>query len=232
MDAILDEIDRALKKKRLSDAAASQLAVGHPALIKKMRMPAKGEKRYNYVALQKLAEVLDLELYFGPPRDVGQVNTVAPDVDEYVKVPLHAAELAAGAGATGNGNGDDVSGELVFSRAWMRKAGLAPSKAALAHVRGDSMEPTLRDGDVVLLDTSKTSVPARPRVPGRPLRADLYAFREGDELRIKRIEHSAVGQLILHSDNTSLYAPELHIMGGIDDFRIIGKVVWSGHKFD
>ena len=69
MDIILETTNTALKKKGLSDAAASQLAVGHPALIKKLRLPAKGDKRYNYVNLQKLAEVLDLELYFGPRRE-------------------------------------------------------------------------------------------------------------------------------------------------------------------
>lgn len=33
-------------------------------------MPRAGEKRYNLPALQKLAEVLDLEFYFGPKRPV------------------------------------------------------------------------------------------------------------------------------------------------------------------
>lgn len=41
MDPILATIDLALKRKGLSDAAASKLAVGHPSLIKNLRMPRK-----------------------------------------------------------------------------------------------------------------------------------------------------------------------------------------------
>ena len=69
MDGIITEIDKALRKKGLSDAAASKLAVGHPSLIKNFRAPKTGEKRYNLTALAKLANVLDLELYFGPKRE-------------------------------------------------------------------------------------------------------------------------------------------------------------------
>jgi phage repressor protein C with HTH and peptisase S24 domain len=68
MDLILEAIDEALKKKGLSDAAASKLAVGNPSLIKNFRAPSAAGKRYNAVALQKLADVLDLEFYFGPRR--------------------------------------------------------------------------------------------------------------------------------------------------------------------
>lgn len=68
MDLILEAIDEALRKKGLSDAAASKLAVGNPSLIKNFRAPSAAGKRYNAVALQKLADVLDLEFYFGPRR--------------------------------------------------------------------------------------------------------------------------------------------------------------------
>ena len=57
MDPILEIIDAALRRKGLSDSAASKLAVGHSSLIKNMRIPRDGEKRYNLPALQKLSEV-------------------------------------------------------------------------------------------------------------------------------------------------------------------------------
>ena len=69
MQDILATIDDALKRKGLSAAAASRLAVGNPSLIKNMRSETKANKRFNAEALRKLADVLDLEFYFGEHRE-------------------------------------------------------------------------------------------------------------------------------------------------------------------
>jgi hypothetical protein len=66
---ILDIIDEALLRKGLSASAASKLAVGNPSLIKNMRQETGYQKRFNAVALSKLANVLDLEFYFGEERE-------------------------------------------------------------------------------------------------------------------------------------------------------------------
>lgn len=227
MDPILDAIDEALKRNGLSDAAASRMAVGHPSLIKNLRLPREGEKRYNLPALKKLADVLGLEFYFGPPRDIGPVQQVVVDAEEYAKVPLHEVELAAGLGAV-NGE-EEISGELVFKRSWLRRVGVSPANARLARVRGKSMEPTLHEGDVVMIDMGRNTVPARPRDREKPLRADLYALREGDQLRIKRVEHSTMGRLVLHSDNAMMFPPEVREGYDAQQLGIIGKVVWWGH---
>ncbi|MBW6495806.1 MAG: S24 family peptidase [Burkholderiaceae bacterium] len=228
MDPILETIDTALKRKGLTDAAASKLAVGHPSLIKNLRMPRAGEKRYNFPALAKLAEVLDLELYFGPRREADPIEQVILSSKAYVPIALHAAELAAGAGAE---NGDaEVIDYLVFRRDWLRKIGVPAASARLARVRGESMLPTLSPGDMVMIDTARTTVPVRPRQPERPLRADLYAVFESGGARVKRVEHSTPGELWLHSDNTALRLPPERRTGfDAEQLGIIGKVVWWGH---
>ena len=69
IDEILARIDEALARKGLSDAAASKLAAGNPALIKNLRLSRATkpeDKRTNFHALRRIAEVLDLECYFGP----------------------------------------------------------------------------------------------------------------------------------------------------------------------
>ena len=63
MTDVLAVIDAALRRKELSDAAASRLAVGNPSLIKNMR---NGAGRYSFEALEALAKVLDLDCKFGP----------------------------------------------------------------------------------------------------------------------------------------------------------------------
>lgn len=72
MEEVLKVIDRALADKGLSDAAASRLAVGNPSLLKNLRNRRGAERDHPFENLARLAKVLDLELYFGPPRPLSR----------------------------------------------------------------------------------------------------------------------------------------------------------------
>lgn len=219
MDPILTTIDKALKDKGLSDAAASQLAVGHTALIKKMRMPAKGEKRYNVVALQKLAEVLELEFYFGPPREAGTVYTTQLGHDDFDVILRLDARLAAGAGVE---NGEvSYEGALAFCRKWLNEHNISPSQACLMRVSGDSMCPMLRDDDVVMIDQRKTTIRNR----------HVYALVDIDgSSRVKRVELVDNEMIILSSDNPD-YPTETRRGPDMNRIRILGEIVWSSHAW-
>lgn len=223
MDPILETIDKALADKGLSDAAASKLAVGHPSLIKNLRMPRQGEKRYNWPALMRLADVLDLECYFGPPRDIaGAEQPPAADPQEFANIPLHEASLAAGAGAE-NGS-EPIIDYLSFRRDWLRRIGTAPANAVLARVEGESMQPTIWAGDMVLIDTGKTEIPIRTN-NAKKGRSSVYALLDDGRARVKRIERPSEDQILLLSDNPD-YTPEF---ADTKALTIIGKVMWWGH---
>lgn len=224
MDPILDTIDAALKKKGLSDAAASKLAVGHPSLIKNLRMPREGEKRYNLPSLMKLAEVLDLEFHFGPRREP-IAEPIVMDAEAYAQVPVHDAVLSAGPGLL---NGDaDVIGHLAFRREWLSRVGISPGHARVARIKGNSMAPGIDDGDLVLIDQSKSldDVPRRARGDHRPL--PVFAVLIGDEARVKRLQRLTDRIVGLISDNRDVPAETIDL--GDADFKILGQVVWSGH---
>ena len=88
-------------------------------------------------------------------------------------------------------------------------------RLAVIEVQGDSMEPTLRDSDTVLLDM---------RTP--ELRdGDIYTLRRGEDLLVKRLRLQGPNWLIT-SDNTS-YPVELLD----EDTQVIGRVVWLGRTF-
>jgi phage repressor protein C with HTH and peptisase S24 domain len=222
MDAILLIIDEALKRKGLTDAAASKLAVGHPSLIKNLRMPRDGEKRYNLPSLQKLAEVLDLELYFGPIREAESAPAAASR-SEFAKVPLHEAFLSAGNGTT-NGH-EEVIEHLAFRRDWLKKIGVSASAARLARVIGDSMEPTICADDMVLIDTKRNAPPAKDRPPTDRRPSPIYALITNGEARIKRIERAGAEELLLISDNKMHPTERVHF----GDVTLIGRVAWWGH---
>lgn len=220
MDPILSEIDKALARKGLSDAAASKLAVGHPSLLKNFRMERAGDKRYNLTALQKLAQVLDLELYFGPRRTPDpEPPTIALDGDEFSAIPKLAVAADAGAGRI-NDDAPEVVGKLAFRRDWLRRIGVRPDKAMLITINGDSMAPGLCSGALALVDTARCDFSNRT----------VFAFTDIDgSLRVKRLYRGSETSVVLVSDNPD-FAPEVRSRAELTRVKLLGRVVWSGQQ--
>lgn len=142
---------------------------------------------------------------------------------DFAHIPLHAALLAAGTGAE-NGT-EEVVDYLAFRRDWLRRIGVAPGNAALARVDGDSMQPSIWHGDVVMIDRARIEVPVRALSAEHRLRSPVYALLDNGHARVKRIERPSEDQLVLISDNPD-YGPQFCHPGEV---TIIGKVVWWGH---
>lgn len=221
MDPILEHIDKALKRKGLSDAAASKLAVGNYALIKNLRSSRSSDKRYNYSSLEKLAEILDLELYFGPPRETTPAPVAVLEDEPFDMVARYDAQSAAGNG-TVNFEGPPID-HLAFSKKWLGQNGINAGASVLINVKGDSMEPSIYDGDLVMVDQRKREIRS-----GR-----IYVFWDGDNgLRLKRLETVGDAAITIRSDNTK-YPPEHRTGGEMNQIteHVLGEVVWSGHKW-
>lgn len=77
------------------------------------------------------------------------------------------------------------------------------------------MEPTLRDGDEILVDRSP-----------RPLRSGLHVIRLDDVLLVKRLEPGSAGTLIIISDNPAYPRMERRRA----DVAVLGRVVWKGGR--
>lgn len=126
-------------------------------------------------------------------------------------VPKAAARLCAGGGSF---EVDAVPvAEYPLPRAWL--AGLGnPSSMVFMDVVGDSMEPGIYDGDMVLVDTSNHFVS-----PDK-----IFAVGFDDAIYLKRVER--VGDTLrLLSDNAAYAAIELR-GDELGSFRVIGKMVW------
>lgn len=171
--------------------------------------------------VQEICEALGLELYIGEPRGSGDVLPPIPEAD-FAQVPLHNASLAAGDGRVNHT--EEVTDYLAFRRDWLRKIGVAPSNAVLARADGDSMQPTIWAGDMVLIDRSRTEIPVRKPNTART-RSPIYAILDDGRARLKRIERPEDSQLILISDNPD-FPPQVSRAA---DISIIGKVLWWGH---
>ncbi len=176
--------------------------------------------------VKQICDALGLDFYIGPRRETGPVENIAIDGANYAHIPLHDALLAAGSGY------DNITAPVIdhvaFRRDWLERLGVTASGVRLAHVQGDSMQPTMWAGDLLMIDTTRTEPQVRRRDGADQRRSPIYALIDGGEARVKRIERPSVDQLMLISDNPD-YMPELRQGSDIQAIKIIGKVVWWGH---
>lgn len=131
----------------------------------------------------------------------------------WIDIPRLAIGASAGAGALPTE--EEVFGTIRFSPRWLRGMGLDPDMLSVIAVTGDSMEPTLRDGDEILVDRGL-----------RALRDGIHVVRLGDNLLVKRIETGRSDRITLLSDNPA-YRPFECRPG---DVEVIGRVVWKGGR--
>lgn len=136
---------------------------------------------------------------------------------QYVIIPRRRINLSAG-----NGNlvfEEEEAPGLAFTTQWVRQTGIKPSNAIVVYAKGDSMEPKIHDGDILLVDLAATKVRD----------GEVYAVRYNQEVRVKRLFCRYDGALILRSDNAAKYPDEIvppeHQDGHV---HILGRVIWRG----
>lgn len=136
----------------------------------------------------------------------------------FVLVPRYDVAASMGNGAVIHS--EQVVDHLAFRDEWVRtELGTNPKNLVLITAIGDSMEPTLRAGDLLLIDRSSAEV-----------RHDaIYAFATNGELRVKRMQLKIDGSLVVKSDNNQ-YEAELLTADQASTLRIVGRVVWSGRR--
>lgn len=131
-----------------------------------------------------------------------------------VTVPRHAARASAGNGSITHIDNDSVVDVLAFQADWLRAIGLRPGNASVISVDGDSMSPTLLDGDLILVDTSLVE----RRVSG------VYVIVKGQFLHVKRLHFRLDGVIEIRSDNPE-YKTETMSGAEFDQLHIVGRMV-------
>jgi phage repressor protein C with HTH and peptisase S24 domain len=108
--------------------------------------------------------------------------------------------------------------EIGFSPKMLERiTGAENGDLSILNVSGDSMLPTLMDGDQVLVDSTKKDVN----------QIGLFILRYGDVLQIKRIDRNpSTGNFLVKSDNP-VYDP-FEVQS--DHLHVVGRVVWMGRR--
>jgi hypothetical protein len=135
-----------------------------------------------------------------------------------VSVPWLSVGASAGPGAVPDN--ERAGAHFAFDAKWLRTVGAGDSKRlSIIRVEGDSMVPTLADGDEILVE----AVEGRER-----LRDGIYVLRMDDALVVKRLAINPSSRRVSITSDNSAYPswPDCPIKS-VD---IVGRVVWAGRR--
>ncbi|MCV4287908.1 helix-turn-helix domain-containing protein [Pseudomonas capsici] len=107
--------------------------------------------------------------------------------------------------------------KLRFSNATLRAAGVDCASAAVARVKGKSMERLIMDGAAIGFDMSDTSI----------IDGEIYAFNHGGMLRTKYLFRLPGGGVRIKSENAEDYPEEtMTAEDWREHVRMLGRVFW------
>lgn len=135
-----------------------------------------------------------------------------PTRDDIVRIPRFDVQLAAGAGAWNEGRRRVEEIPLTVSFLEQQFGRRSANGLSFVTARGGSMEPTITDKGLVLIDELEVE-----------LFDDVFAFVLAGEARVKRIRRLTDG-LLLISDNND-YPPETVKGSEMKRLQVIGHVL-------
>ena len=214
METLAERINTALQTKGLSvNALARQVGVSYPA----MRKITKGET-LNPKFLFEIAEALNVSVEWLKTGEGSSENLSDDPSDDHIRFERLDVIAALGDGYINNETAEVVDFVHV-DKAWAReKLGGNLSRIQVITARGDSMQGTIEDGDVLFVDTSVRSFEGEG--------VSLLSFADG--LKAKRLQASVGGGLLVISDNP-LYRTETIENDKLEKLTICGKVRGAWH---
>jgi len=100
---------------------------------------------------------------------------------------------------------------------FQREIGLDANRCRVVKVSGDSMEPTFRSGDPVLVYLGENQQPAD----------GIWVIRIGHGTFVKRLQFMLGSTVRVVSDNPAYQDQVLDLTEEQPDFQMIGRVMWS-----
>lgn len=131
-----------------------------------------------------------------------------------IPIPFYSAKAAAGKGIEAFSLPEkDI---IYFDKRYLHAViGHNLEHLSLITAEGDSMQPTIKDGELLMVDDSIKEI--RPN--------KIFVIRQGSKLRVKRLKTELTGETLIISDN-----PIYPIETMDKETEIIGQVVWNGSK--
>lgn len=215
VDAVLARMKEALCVSDDSDLGL-ELGVQAATTFKVWRnRRAIPQSYYAKVAEKTSKSVQWLKTGVSPAPRLRNETDVPALSDGFVMVPRYDVQASAGAGSLIHS--ELIVDHLAFRHEWVSKMGLIRQKLALIEVHGDSMEPSLKNSDLVLIDLRNGGLSAD----------GIYVIQHRGHLLVKRIQCKFDGTVVIKSDNPA-YESEVLNPSDAESLVIVGRVVWFG----
>lgn len=181
-----------------------------------------GKVALNLEALVKLADALDFEPDEISPSLAAGVTRTKPAEDgetldhRYVLIPKYTINPLAGQNREPLCLEQDSS--LAFKRHWLQLKHAEPSDLMVVHAIGNSMKPTISEGDIMLVDRSRIE----------PVNNGLFLLSDQNGVTVKRLRSTKEGW-ITASDNPGKTKQS---SGESDSVllqsKLVGQIIWRG----
>ena len=200
------------------DKASARLGV-HPNTLFKYE---KGTRSPDADFLRKAADTYGVNLEWllsehGPMRGARDVQShfrrfdlPEPDDPEMASVPMLDIRASAGSGQLVEN--EEPIGYWSLPRSVLVAHGINPKGARMGMTVGDSMLPTMSDGDPFVFD-----------ITDREPREKIFLMRRLGQIVVKRLQVRSDRTMVLVSDNRA-YDPEPLPRDEADELEIIGRV--------
>jgi hypothetical protein len=210
-------LDRLIRERGENYGALSRLLGRNPAYIQQY-VKRGSPRKLDEDDRRTLARYFGVnERVLGGPEQPVAMPKARGKRSDPVIVPRLALGASAGAGTLDED--EAAAGALAFDPRWLRDLGGRPDSLSIIRVDGESMAPTLSNGDDIMVDRSDGA---------ERLRDGIYVLRLDDVLMVKRVAMTLRrDRFSVRSDN-----PAYPDWEDVDpaSVGIVGRVIWAGRR--
>jgi SOS-response transcriptional repressor LexA len=138
-------------------------------------------------------------------------------LSDVYNIPFFDIEASAGPGAFPPEN-QTATSSVAMPAGLLRNNKVTSTDLCAIQAKGDSMEPTLRNGSLLIVDRSD-----------RKIREGIYVINRGEVLLVKRIQPRENNFVRLKGDNPQYEPEDINLNDASQQLQIFGRVIWSGH---
>jgi hypothetical protein len=212
-------LDRLLLERRMTFAFASK-HLGRNASYVQQYVRYGTPKKLKEEERQLLAGLLGVDetLLGKQSRYLRTAEAIQSPKPTFARIPCFDVGASAGNGTVCHAESED--GALCLDLQLLGRHAWSPERLHALKVKGDSMKPTLCDGDDIIVDTSDTD-----RIAG-----GIYVLRIMDTIYVKRLSVSFTTRKLTISSDNKLY-PAWHDCNAAE-IDIVGRVMFCGRKIN
>lgn len=146
---------------------------------------------------------------------VSKATCDKPNEEDFCIVPVAEAYLNKSDGSLALSK--KLNDHYAFRNVWIRKIASAALNIIMMFIDGDSMAPTFKNGDLVMIDQGRKHIKS----------GCIYALATDDSILIKRLDPIIGSRVRVISDNKQEY--ETYTVD-LEDLRVIGRVIWYARE--